>query len=242
MAAVQFYGKDTVLKAYNGYNVSVWGIFNGTELMQTGEGDTELSEYLDLISPAASEGAYKLRVYRSISDSDKVTSKSEPSGSFNFKLTEARKPAMGGTESTASMVYNKIQGVIDREVSEAIDRKLNGADEEEEESIGSVILGYLKEPDKLIPVLQVLKGLFSPSTAVIQGPVRMAGTGAPAQATQKPAPAGPTDEELTQRLSVCLETLEEADPDILEHLEKLAALSKSDPGMFQMVIKKFALL
>jgi len=50
MASSQFRGIGNVLKAYNYKEVEVWAIFEGKRLQHKGTGESELQEYLQLLS------------------------------------------------------------------------------------------------------------------------------------------------------------------------------------------------
>lgn len=243
--SIQFFGRDKVIEAYDYAGIETWSIFQEKQFITAGAGAEQLSEFLQMLEPSGSAAAYTLKVYRGLDDPEKVTDKTECHGSFNFRLTEKPVQMQGGTMSgpvrsmgVADAVSAKIAAIVTAEVNEAIDKKFNGgADEDKEETISDIVIGYLKEPERLLPVLGALRGLFAP----------VAGAGLPAAiAGVQPAeikragsvgamPAVSQDEQQTRLINV-LNRLEEKDTKILQHLEALADLAEKKPALFNMLL------
>lgn len=237
MASVQFFGKDSVLAAFVNRGLEVWAIFDGKIFMNAGEGSETLSQYLELLEPGGSQCVYTLKVYKNVDDADLVTDATPSNGAFKFKLTGAA-GAVAGTRGGmvgGDPIMSKLYGVIQTEVLAAIEKKLNGGEEEKEETIGEIIKGYLREPERMteiLPVLGMIKNFFSPASVGI--PVALAGI-TPPTAQQKQPPMDRTQEQL-QRLSVALDRLEKKDDRIVDHLEKLADIADYKPLVWKLML------
>ena len=236
MASVQFYGSDKAIEAYNDCKVPAWGLFSGRQLIckyagnSLEEGSQLLEEFCQRIEH--SNATYTLKVFENPSKKElTIKEKTECDLSFNFKLCEQdlyvqRREQRGyytGGGNNDKAILDKL-GVIENRLNQAEDHDPL----EEQDTIGSIALSYLKEPDKL---LMLLSGLgFTQNN---QQPARALGN-----VTQKPTitPAD-TNDRLT-RLSNAIDRLEIADPKIVEHLEKLAELAEDNKPLFNMMIKQ----
>lgn len=245
--AIQFFGREKVIEAFEYRSIETWAVFSDKQYMHSGSGADDLDIFLQMLEPGGSAGVYTLKVYREQSDPDKITDKTECNGSFNFRLTE--KQAMGAigmhgsrVASVTDIVTAKITGLISDEVSQAIEKRFNGEDTEKEETITDIVIGYMKEPDKLISVLGALRGLFAPVSAPAVMPAMLAGVAQPAAMARRAGSVGIVPAEgianeadvLQARLVAVLQRLEKIDPNILETLEKLAALGEQSPAKYKM--------
>jgi hypothetical protein len=235
---VQFFGAKSVLQAFNARGLQTWGLFQSKQFINAGDGAEELSAFLDMLS-TASDAVYTLKVFKEV-DSDDITDKSECNGSFNFKLTAAGAvygaAAVSGTgNTTGDVIVNKIRGIVEEEITEAIDRRLNG--EGRKKDWGEIISGYMEDPESLIGVVTALRGLFVPKTGSIQ-PATIGTLGVAPPQNNHTMAATQTQEQIMQRIAAAIDILQKNDPKILEHLEKLAMLSQDDPDLFGLLIKK----
>jgi hypothetical protein len=217
MAAVQFFGKESVLNAYNHRKIETWGLFQGKSFITSGGSVEELSTFLAMLEPGGSTAPYTLKVYRDIDDPEEVTEKSEANGSFSFKLTDPGYSSRG----VGAAVPNELMQRMDK-----LEQLISGTEEEEEEeSIQDIIMGYLKDPNKLSFAISAIKGLvtgvMSPQPVGAVGAVTSPGS----------------QEEKLERLSIALDTLESKDAKIVEHLEALAKIAQEKPGTFDMLLK-----
>lgn len=237
--SVQFFGKEKVLQAYTARGIEVWGLFDKKQFINAGESSAELNAFLDMLEPGGSQSIYTLKVYNNVDDIDELTDRTECNGSFNFKLFNTMAPAslpaavggVGNGGRYADPIYNKLQGVINEEVSNAIDKRLGGGDKDDsEEDWNSVIMGYVKEPDKLVTVINAIGAFLRPGQAAMGMPVALAGTDAPVRVGALPN----NQDEKLQRLSIVLDRLEKADPDILSVLEKIADLAENNKPKYNM--------
>lgn len=243
--SVQFYGKEKVLQAYNARGIDTWGLFDKKQFINAGESAEDLGAFLDMLQPGGSQSTYTLKVYRDIDDIDLLTDRTECNGSFNFKLhgSSAETPAVvngaGGGARYADPIYAKLQGVINEEVSNAIDKRLNGGKENNDEDWNDIIKGYAKDPNALATVLNAIGNIFRPGQAAMGMPVALAGvdygTTEHAQPVHRVGSVGSlNNEEKLQRLSVALDKWEKADPDALTVIEKIVKLAESDKAKYNM--------
>lgn len=259
MAGIQFFGVDSVVDAFIDYEADCWAIAEGKDIIKTGYDDDGLKTYLAKLQVQGSAATYTLRIYRNMDDADKIVAKTEYNACFKFKLNEGG--AVGGFGATryagADPLTAKLQAVVSEEVGKVLDRKLGRDDDDEKpETLSDVIMGLVKQPDKLIGVLQGIRGMFAPADVVGHPAMQYAAvsgnqprrTGAVAQPTPAPAepkpqpadqatPALSDNEETIERVAAVLDRLEKADPDILQHLEKLADLAEKKPDTYRMGIK-----
>lgn len=220
MAAIQFFGRSNVLSAYNHRGIEVWGIFNGKNLITSGQTADELDNFLGLLEPGGSAAPYILKVYRD-QDADDITDKTECNGSFTFKLTDPGYNAtrLGGTDPSIS----ERLGILEKMVVGAYKEEPE-EDDENKEDIMSIIMGYLKEPQKLALVINAVRGFATNAIAPVPAAVGSV------------TPGANNTEENLQRLSVALDKLERADPKIVEHLEALADIAEKKPPTFKMLL------
>ena len=251
--AVQFYGIDNVVKAFEYKKISTWAIFQGSALLHKCEGvdDMEKSaehlfEYLEMISTGDSGAVYKLKVYEG---ADKVNEKTGCDGSFNFRLYNE--------EARQQRKENYSQGrntIIDR--LDKIEQMLNdddGEDEEEpEQSFGEKIGSmFLADPTKLPLIISSLSSALQLLLPTKQQP--------PAQQHMRPVYAQPQQQPPSQlqpvnindyggypaaisgieepdELTKAIDTLKKNDPKITEHLSKLAKMSEDNKQTFNYLL------
>lgn len=249
MAIASFFGKEAVLEAYDNRGIEVWSLFQNKDLMFAGSGRDELETALAMIEAGNGQPIYRLCVYSEDLQPEKITNKTENNGSFTFRVHGGIGGLQPGPGQTGAVARNadpilaKLQGVINEEVTAAIDRRLNGKNEEEEESWSALLMGYLREPQKIVPVIQAIGAMLKPgaagTTAAPSYPGMMGNVNPPAvRATVLSADTNDfdnmTEEEKLQRLAAVLDRLEKADPDILNVLEKIATLAENDPVKYKM--------
>lgn len=251
MASCQFFGLESVIDAYRYRELDIWGVFDGREFMAGGEGEAELRQYLSMLEKHGSAAIYRLKVYKDIEDIDDLDDKTPSAGSFKFKLTDSsfgRMAAISGpvtqikSTSVADLVAEKMNEQIVKEVSKAIDKRFNGDTEKEEkpESLGEMVMGLIRDPEKLMGLIGTVKAVFNtaPPAAAYTMPAMVAGVqpGQPGQHIEHVVPDAETETEDEKRLNMALDTLADTDPAIVDHLEKLAKLAKKKPDMFKMLL------
>jgi len=259
--AVQFIGIDAVVKAFEYKKTAAWSIFQGRNLLHKHEGkdidesaDT-LQEFLQMISTGTT-AIYTLKVYESV---EKITEKTGCDGSFNFRLVNE-----DTRQRTNEYFDNGRSKLLER--LEAIEQKLNDDEEPEEppSALGQLGNILLADPSKL-PAL--VSSLLSTLSLILPGqkqqppqqmqPVYIPQPQVPptvypiANDYNVPAAAIGNIEEsrtvnnssvtpvksVTDPLQQHIETLKRNDPQITEHLGKLARMSESDKGTFDYLLK-----
>jgi len=218
--SVQFFGRESVVDAYTNRGIQTWGIFEKKNFITAGEGAHSLTEFLKKLEPGGSMATYTLKVYKNCEDLDEITDKTECNGSFNFKLMHS----LGGV------------GVSDSSRLAALEAKINGLDDDDDdepEGLGEIVMGWLKEPQKLVPVIGALKELFhgNPGPAVAQmATIGNVEQGAPPYKAKTP------EMDPLERVAAALDRLEKQDKDIITHLEKLADIAEKKPETFKFLI------
>lgn len=227
MPAVQFIGRSAVVDAFKNRGLEVWGLFQSRQFITAGEGAEALNDFLLKLEPGGSMAVYTLQVYKN-ADPEEITNKTENNGAVNFKLTD---PNLAGTGGDVNNRLARLEGIIAG--SEDDDDDDNG-----EDSLTGIIMGWLKEPDKLATAIgafqALVKGTGAGSIAPMPGAV---GTIEDRRETPSYAIGGQqSDEVRTHRLAMALDQLEKKDPKILDHLEKLASLATNKPDLFKFLI------
>lgn len=237
-SSIHFRGKGQALQAYRDRNVAVWSLWQGRQFMFKGDDEVLLDSTLQMLQESGSQAIYTVRVYEGVDQLSSVKSSTADDGSFNFRLNDIEgygSSSMPGAPLGLHARIDKIEAMI----AEMAALQLAKSQEEEEQEeadqapdlIGTII-GVLKEPEKLerlVRVGRVMMGLdTSPSPSYVGNVTRIGD--APAA-----APASGVDDRL-QRLGNAIDTLEKADPKLIEHLEKLAVMAVSKPDTFRQVL------
>lgn len=225
----QFWGKDSVLKAFDLRGVDVWAIFQGKAMITKGDGAEDLSSFLDMLSGGYTQAIYTLKIYES-SDVSDVKDNTPSDGSFNFQLSDTG--AMGAVSGPYGNANNLILQRLDK-----IEKQMKEG--WETETIGSAatkgLINLLQDPDGIVRVLEVVGSILG--RPIIN---RAAGTMPAADTPVKNAGnmgEKNSDEVRRDRLVSALNILEKHDPDIIEHLEKLAILAQDKPFVFKQAIQ-----
>lgn len=233
--AVQFYGKDQVMDAVEKIECPAWAIFHsGNRLFTKFEEDdlnvstATLEQALDMLMMNPNDAIYILKFFRipKGQNSIEINEKSVCNhSSFNFKtITPAAREQnqIGYFNQAASLTYEKRIMKLEQELKEA-------QAQEEPESIGSVLLDLLKQPNELAQIVnigRVALGLPVQNYGNSIGATRIGG--------QNDTPAIPANkEEQLERLANAVDTLEKHDPDLVGHLEKLAKMAVENPKDFK---------
>lgn len=256
--SIQFWGKESVLQAYEASAIDAWAVFQGKNLLTAGCGKETLSQWLDML--ATSGGLYTLKVYRGIENTEDINDAEPANGSFNFKLLEnpgirplQAAPVSGGTGGVAGVIQKKLEAKVGAYLDRCFEKmNFDGLDDDDEEqkpqTIGGVLMGLLDEPAKIPELINGIRALMQgfgggqlqqPQPAYIPQypqnypqPQQMAGAIGSAM----------TDEVKYSRIGAAIETMEKADPDIVVHLEKLAQVSVTNPEKFKGLLSMLSLL
>ncbi len=208
-----------------------WALFQGKKLRKAGEGSDELSEWLDIFSPAGSTASYTLCVYHEDTAPESITPSTPSVACWDFKLNEYSGGA-GGSGAVGGLqkrLEDHVAGIM-KERLEKLEKKME--DDEEDEpgfDLNKVIMGWLQNPEQLVPVIGMIRNIFARGSA--------AAAVAPAAIGAFNPPAQPqSEEEQYQRLAAVLERLQVDNPDIVKQLEKLADIKEKKPDTFKFLI------
>jgi hypothetical protein len=256
MASVQFIGIEEALNAFSYRGVDIWAIYDGKRLMHKGSGENDLREFLEMISKSGTSATYILKVYEDLTDAKEVKSNTADDGSFNFKLFPAGEQVGGrgiiqrhygypSFEDRVAERLDKIEGLLLND-----DDTEDSQDETFAQSLGNAFIGMIQQPDKLGQFIDSLQKLFATGNnhvarVPVIGQVEINRMG---QNANDHSPAGeihaanmsqvPTEEKL-QRLGSAIDTLEQHDPQLVEHLEKLATIAAKTPERFKAILSIF---
>jgi hypothetical protein len=218
MASIQLIGKEAVLSAFDEFDADTWALFDGKSPVLSGVGADTLEAWLDRFMPGGSTAQYTLRIY---DVEPPVKASTEYIAAFKFRLSD---PYQGmGISGHTTKLLERIEG---------LEKRLEG-EGEEGDGLSGIVLGWLKEPDKLETVVGAFRQLMgkepipdgmNPQTTL----QNMAGYKVTSDNNQD------NDQKL-ERLAAVLDKLEKRDPKLLDHLDKL---SKMDALTFNLVIGK----
>lgn len=91
LGAIQFVGREQVLKAFDSRDAVRWSFWQGKQMLFKYDGDsatesrTDLASWLDMMTDRTG-AIYTLKVYEELSPTAKIKSTTPDDGSFNFKL------------------------------------------------------------------------------------------------------------------------------------------------------------
>lgn len=236
MPSVQFFGEERVLEAADRIDCAAWAIFIAGKLFTKYEGNDKeeskrfLESALGLLSESETTAVYTLKFFEQTAKGIKINEKSVcDAGSFNFKLvdtSERKEQYIQNRNGVISSMYKEISGIKD-EIRLLREEKES---DEPDESIGSILLDHLRNPSQLIDLVNAIKGAFT--IPGVTAPALPAAVGAVPGSYHSPV----SDEQRLDRLAAAVDTLEKADPKLIEHLEKLAALSVNNKSTFDYII------
>lgn len=234
--AVQFWGIDAVMQAFESRQVPAWSLWQGRDYLFKGIGDGDLRAVLDTLKNSFNDPIYTLKVYEEISDPIKIKDKTPHDGCFNFKLNNPMHLDGVGYVSPNSnfQLAKKVEELEKR----LLERDMQEGDEEEEsETIGQVIqdevIGVIRDPNRLLQWMEVIKGLFNPNQPAAPRTALPATVG---NVMNETALTAEEKEKQADRLLIAIDALEKADPNIVEHLEKLAEIATKNPKQFKFLI------
>jgi len=232
MASLQFLGIDDILKAFDYRGTEVWSIFDGKRMIHKGTGESDLREFLEMVSRSGTTASYILKVYEDISDHKQVKSNTADDGSFSFKLFRFDEPAAGMSGIVSRHYGDPVQAKILERLG-VIEQQILTPEEEPDflKAIGDAFIGMIQEPDKLNTFIGTLRTGFGPQP---YNPVR-AGIG---NVVNKPVNQQQNilSDESLQRIGDAIEKIAVHDSKIVEHFEKLAALAEKNPAKFKTFI------
>jgi len=237
-SSAHFFGIPAVIAQYEGSNLPTWGVFQNKHFLRAGDNADDLRKYL--VSLDGSVALYSLCLYDV--DAEAVRKNTDYDYSFAFKLTDAGGYAGGvrvaGGSGITEIVAQKVNGILSEKIGGFLEDELSGKKRDEKPSIMNELVDLLHDPDRLVAIIAGVKNIFSPGLA----PAGISGTDAPMRrAGTAQQPAMPSENDLV-RLQNAINILEQRDPKLVEHLEKLAKLAQDEPMLFKSVIGKLDIL
>lgn len=247
--SIQFYGIDQVMDAAKNRACPGWAIFQGRPAQflfkyQINDLDSSLQfleKILSSLESTGNEAAYTIKFFEHEGNKDlKIKENSPCDGSFNFRLIEEEERQQRKTlyQGTSNKVLEKLEGIENR----LLQIEQGHVEEvEEDNTLQGQIVGMLKEPSRLnefIAALANAKSLLGigPAAPAYVGNINRAGQILNQVTAAAPAPVqnlSLTEEQKLQRLGNAIDTLEKNDPQIVDHLEKLASMAVNNPSQFK---------
>jgi len=248
--AVQFYGKDQIMEAAQNVEIPAWAIYHSGKNLFTKYECDDLEESisvlhgaLDLLQKNRGDAIYAIKFFE-IPEGQKRIKINEKTvcdgGSFNFKMISAEQREanhIGYLQTNQVIEYEKKIMRLEQDLKD-----LKNTEPPEPETIGSIALDLLKRPDELAQLVNIGRmalGMPQANFGAIGG-FKKIGEGNPS--AEKNPHNGPWNDRTEQtneresqvdRLASAIDTLEKYDPNLVEHLEKLAKIATDNPDEFK---------
>lgn len=203
MSAIQFFGRGTVVEAFEKRNCAAWSLWAGRQFLlsklagDAGEAADALDEYLQMIEPSGTTATYTLKVYDE-PPAGRITDKTPCDGSFNFKLRKSDETS-----------YSRNNEIIERRLA-GIEQRLTGGDDGSDKNTLGKIAEYIENNEW---AQQIVSGILSHYLKI---------PGLPAATTSQQL-AGIADSQ-DEQIAAAITVLKTKDAKLGEHLAKLAAL------------------
>lgn len=240
--AVAFRGTKQVVGAYVANDMPSWAICNGkpADIMFAYEGDdieegsALLEETLKRMCTGSSTAAYTFRAYQ-LNKGSKILSNTPHNRAFSFKLYEDEgedySPFEAGRRHSEREAEEKIAALQSQ--IDVLKKQIE--EDEDEDNPGGVqgfLSGIMEDPTMKQVLVRALAGIVSkvvPMGEPMQ-PASVAGVGDTGQLVSVLQPGQP--EKVQQAINV----LCAKDPELGDHLLKLAAIAMNNPNQFNMLI------
>lgn len=213
---IQLIGIDSVLSVYEDYDQEgyCWSLYQGKEPVVSGDDSEDLEKWLKRFEPHGSTAAYTLKIYRAAS-ADHVNKATPPVAAFRFKLIDNY--AGQGIGGYNNQLWQRVA---------ALEKKQSGEDSDEEKTLTGQLLGLFDDPEKIKATVGAITQIIGAIRGKVLGGIHQI----PAQQ--------PGGEDTLENLAQSLDTLEKHDPQLSQHLKKLAQLAENDPLIFKGVLSK----
>jgi hypothetical protein len=215
---VQFVGIENVVEAFVNRGCCIWSLWVDRQFLFSYIGqDNEdaagnLQETLERLEK--NRGIYTLKVYHKIKDGECVSEKDACHGSFNFRMM-----AYEGDSGDGTPYYKTLRAEIEALKAER-DTLLEEIEDDDGGVLGKLGAMFMEDPAKLPLMVSSIQGILNMFTTQTKP------TGQP----QAVALSGvPNDQDLIN----VIDALKRKDPQLLQHLQKLAALP--DPVFKQLI-------
>lgn len=231
MAAVQFSGIENVIKAFSSREVKAWSVWNGKQFLfscvAANETDAaaDLETLLNSLEKSAS-AVYTLKVYEDIARKgktfEKINEKTPCHGSFNFKLVQ-----YDGINSMPDWMREiKEENKLLKVQNEKLLDELSNQDDDDEpkDFLGRIGAMLEQDPNKLpmlVASVQSVLNMFTKQTTQTGQPVAIG-------QVKEQSEGFATMNGAFNPLGNVIEQLQKKDPQLLQHLTKLASMPDTE--------------
>jgi len=233
-----FRGLNQVMKAYMANEVAAWSISCGKSMPFKYEGDDlnegqqMLKQAFKMLKEGGSEAAYQLRVYDHM-PSGKILSNTPDSGSFSFGLFDydgEQSPYQKRTNSVLGAVNEKLEAFQAAWMEKVLDKVKQDEEEEAQPAKPAGIMGFV---GAMLDNPQIQGMLMQKIFGWLNGGAQMpAAIGAVEQGSQ-PAQVTLTQDQV-DKLNAAVDILMTCDPNLGDHLMKIATIARDEPGKYKM--------
>lgn len=237
--SVQFVGIANVLQSFEDRKIEAWAIFVHKQMLTKGWGSDQLQAFLTTLDNSGTNAIYTLKVYEDITDErgvSKIKSNTADDGAVNFRLDPQGLNPPAAYSSTRwqqigyrETINDRLQKIEEALLKLAEEKQAEAEEEEEEESIGSIFMDMIKNPAKASALVDVIKSITTPGhiPQTQYTPPMPATVGTVNTANQEQS-----QENRLDRLAAAINILEQKDPGLIDHLEKLAIMAQDQPKKF----------
>lgn len=217
MAAVQFWGKDSVLKAFEHRDAPSWSIWQGRQFLfkfegtNTSDAREALAEVLEMISEQ-STAIYTLKIYEDLGTEKKIKSTTPDDGSFNFKLIAEE---IAANRSVGYVQNNALVSELNALKLKVAEMQSEEIEPEGEPDVWERIGELLEKP----VVVGAINKLFGVDLSPVP-PSRALGN------------VPPNNEQIEKAIAI----LKTKDSRLGEHLSKLASMAVDSPANFNFLL------
>lgn len=237
-SSCQFIGKDKIMTVFDNKKLPYWSLWQASQYLEKGQGRQALSDFLDMLSEDGSSAIYTLKLYdRAENSLGSINNKSEFDGSYNFKLSGANYQS-GGSQSISDILQRE-RTIWDLQQEL---RDIRREQETKRPDIIGAVMEVANDPVRLGQYINIIRGIFSPrmqpatSVGRIPAPIEREETIERSSITENETVMQEQDEKKLERLAAAIDLLEANDPRIIEHLEKLAKMSRDNKPLFAMML------
>jgi hypothetical protein len=237
-SAVMFRGLKQVMKAYMANEIAAWSIWCGKSMPFRYEGDDlteggqQLKQAINMLKEGGSEAGYQLRVYDHL-PSGKILSNTPDNGSFSFGLFDydgEKSPYQQRTNSVLGAVNDKLEAFQAAWMEKILDKVKQDEEEEAQPAKPGGMMGFvgamLDNPQIQGMLMQKIFGWLNPGERM-PGAIGGIDQGQPAE------PVSVSQEQL-DKLNEAIDILIAHDPNIGDHLQKIARIARDEPGKYKM--------
>jgi len=253
--AVQLRGTPVILAAFDRIDISTWALFYKRKCLYKCVGEdvadskATLHGFLKQLEASNTSATYELGFYDGLKDKKKIRTIEEADYAYNVVLFHDEEYPAPGAVSRQTGYSLIMQEIADVKAQLALRQKEDEEEEEDEPEkvagVGSRLLTFL---DKLLdnPAVEqkigqiasnFLENLVTPSKPITmhEQPREMGAMGAVPDEVAEPGKTMITQEQAL-KIQRSIEILAAADPNLGDHLEKIAQVAQSNPKKYKNLI------